>query len=106
MTREPLVIIGSGMSGLGAGQSGALLFEAGPQPGGICHSYYMDATGKQTARSESCFRFEPAGGHWHFYASPSTLAAFQRVTPGIQAMGSAFEEGLSAARRCRGGKIE
>ncbi len=81
MTREPLVIVGAGMCGLGAGQSGALLFEASGLPGGVCHSYYMDLEGRQSGRSETAFRFEPAGGHWLFDASPSTLAIFERVTP-------------------------
>jgi phytoene dehydrogenase-like protein len=66
-------VIGAGMSGLGAGLGlKAPVFEAESRPGGICHSVYYDETG---ARREpladdvsTCFRFEPAGGH--FLLSP------------------------------------
>jgi len=69
---------------MGAGQvCGAPVFDANLQPGGVCHSYYLDRGGRrvQDGMTADCFRFEPAGGHWLFDASSRTLAAFNHLSP-------------------------
>ena len=38
---DNVVVLGAGMTGLGAGLSGLPVFEAAEDPGGICSSYYM-----------------------------------------------------------------
>jgi protoporphyrinogen oxidase len=71
-------ILGAGMSGLGAALSLKVpIFEAKLKPGGICHSIYIDETGvlhdPVSNDVSSCFRFEPAGGHFIFSTHASTL---------------------------------
>jgi protoporphyrinogen oxidase len=65
-----LIVLGAGMTGLGAGLSGLPVFEAAENPGGICSSYYVrPGGGKKFSRAPTdgeCYRFEVGGGHWIF----------------------------------------
>ncbi len=65
-----LIVLGAGMTGLGAGLSGLPVFEAAENPGGICSSYYMRPGGGQRSSGapadDDCYRFEVGGGHWIF----------------------------------------
>jgi len=84
--REPLVIIGAGMTGLAAGRaSGAPIYEATRSPGGICSSYYVrpgstERLVEPPADGEA-YRFELGGGHWIFGGEPDLLAFIERLTP-------------------------
>jgi protoporphyrinogen oxidase len=83
MQQETTVILGGGMSGLGAAlESGLPVYEATGQPGGACYSYYIHPDGSKrnpmTEDVSMCFRFEPAGGHWMFGVSPDLLAQMER----------------------------
>lgn len=65
---ESSFIVGAGMAGLAASWiSGRPAFEACPQPGGLCRSYYM-RPGDSVAcdQAEGAYRFERGGGHWVF----------------------------------------
>jgi protoporphyrinogen oxidase len=67
---ENVVVLGAGMTGLGAGLSGLPVFEAADDPGGICSSYYMRPGGGERysnpSADDECYRFEVGGGHWIF----------------------------------------
>jgi protoporphyrinogen oxidase len=84
--RSDTIILGAGMSGLGAALAlRAPVYEAESRPGGVCHSFYVDEHGspRDPARQDvsDCFRFEPAGGHWLFGAegaASSRLSRFAR----------------------------
>ena len=86
MTAVDTVILGAGMSGLGAALSlQAPAYEARLRPGGLCHSYYLDDAGMMRDPSiedvSDCFRFELAGGHWLFGlngAARRRLGRFER----------------------------
>jgi protoporphyrinogen oxidase len=72
------IILGAGMSGLGAALSSGLpVYEGASRPGGVCHSYYRAPDGSlrdpQSEAVSECFRFEPAGGHWLFGVSKAAL---------------------------------
>ena len=74
-------VLGAGMSGLGAALSlKAPAFEARSKPGGFCYSIYVDETGalRNPVSSDvsSCFRFEPAGGHFLFTPRASVMQLF------------------------------
>jgi protoporphyrinogen oxidase len=83
-TAGATIILGAGMSGLGAAlSSGAPAYEATNRPGGVCYSYYVDQGGRRrdpssTAGAGECFRFEPAGGHWLFGVSAASLQRLER----------------------------
>lgn len=80
------LVLGAGMSGLGAGRSlRAPVYEATDRPGGVCCSTYVTAEGvpRDPLHEDvsDCFRFEPAGGHWLFVpddASLDTLRPYAR----------------------------
>ena len=72
------IVLGAGMSGLGAALLSNLpVYEATNRPGGVCHSYYIDEGGTKldpgSGDVSKCFRFEPAGGHWLFGTSQTSL---------------------------------
>jgi protoporphyrinogen oxidase len=76
--RAEIIVLGAGMSALGAALSlRAPAFEATVHPGGLCHSIYLDDRGvlhdPTVDDTAECFRFEPAGGHWLFCRSDATL---------------------------------
>lgn len=76
--RYKYVILGGGFSGLGAGYDSDIpVFEASNHPGGICRSYYVQATGCDTESSDK-FRFEKGGGHWIFDKNPEVLNIFNQ----------------------------
>ena len=77
------IILGAGMSGLGAALASHLpAYEATCRPGGVCYSYYVDFDGvlrdPRHQDVSGCFRFEPAGGHWMFGMSPDSLARMEK----------------------------
>jgi protoporphyrinogen oxidase len=78
------IILGAGMSGLGAAiSSGLTVYEANGQPGGTCFSYYVDTFGNRVENSTNiseCFRFEPAGGHWLFGVSEKILSYLKQFS--------------------------
>lgn len=87
--KSSVFILGAGMTGLAAGYAGGLdVYEARPQPGGICSSYYVrpndDARLTAPPPDGKAYRFEHGGGHWIFGgASPATdwissLTTFRR----------------------------
>jgi len=66
-------IIGGGITGLAAGMAtGAPVFEAEANPGGLSSSYYIEwpsgVIRNSCPASEEAFRFEVGGGHWIFGA--------------------------------------
>ena len=79
MTRQT-IILGAGVSGLGAGySSGYPIYEAKAEPGGLCSSYYMHPSGSQRLDSvpadAEVYRFEIGGGHWLWGGDPFGRAA-------------------------------
>ncbi len=83
MQEAKTIILGAGMSGLGAALASHLpAYEATDRPGGVCYSYYIDPAGKpvdpRAHDVSGCFRFEPAGGHWMFGVSPDSLARMEK----------------------------
>jgi protoporphyrinogen oxidase len=77
--RIDTLVLGAGMSGLGAALSLRVpAYEGESKPGGLCYSRYVDETGtpRDPARQDvsACFRFEPAGGHWLFGMNAVRLA--------------------------------
>jgi protoporphyrinogen oxidase len=80
-----LMVLGGGMTGLGAGLSGLPLYDAAETPGGICSSYYMGpshATRLNTApKDEDAYRFEIGGGHWIFGGDSVILRLIRSVAP-------------------------
>ncbi len=80
------VILGGGITGLGVGvASGAAVFEARQDPGGICSSYYMRPGSHLRMAIEpkdgEAYRFEIGGGHWIFGGDPAVLGYIQTLTP-------------------------
>lgn len=91
MRQAKTIILGGGMSGLGAALASNLpVYEATCRPGGVCYSYYVGEDGSlrdpRTQDVSKCFRFEPAGGHWMFGVSKDSLqrlekfASFEKYT--------------------------
>ena len=83
MDETETIILGAGMSGLGAAMVSNLpVYEATNRPGGACYSYYVDEDGKRRDPRvddvSRCFRFEPAGGHWLFGVSQDSLRRFEK----------------------------
>ncbi len=80
------LILGGGMTGLAAGAaSGLPVFEAAPDPGGICSSYYVrpGSTERHAAAPADgeAYRFEIGGGHWIFGGDPTILQFVRRLSP-------------------------
>lgn len=79
-----LIVLGAGMTGLGAGLSGLPIFEAAENPGGICSSYYMRPGGDRRSScagaDDDCYRFEVGGGHWIFGGDPSVHRLVRSIT--------------------------
>jgi len=79
-------ILGGGMTGLSAGLSSGLpVFEAMPDPGGICSSYYV-RPGEKTRLAQApadgeAYRFEIGGGHWIFGGDPAILHFIKTIAP-------------------------
>jgi protoporphyrinogen oxidase len=76
--REPVVVVGGGVTGLAAGvASGGLVLEAAERPGGICSSYYVRPKEKERLERPpadgEAYRFELGGGHWIFGGDPLVL---------------------------------
>jgi protoporphyrinogen oxidase len=73
------------MTGVGAGLSGAPVYEAAEKPGGICSSYYMCPGGTQrmscSPLAGDVYRFELGGGHWIFGGDPWVLRLIGSVVP-------------------------
>jgi len=69
--RLKTLILGAGVTGLAAARSsGFPVYEARPEPGGICSSYYLQG-----------YRFERGGGHWLFGGDPEVLALIRKLVP-------------------------
>ena len=88
MTEERVktIVLGAGLSGLGASlASGFPVYEATDQPGGVCHSYYLDEghvrRNPDVGDVCQCFRFEPAGGHWLFGVSAASRKKLEGFCP-------------------------
>lgn len=79
-------ILGGGITGLAAGiSSGLPVFEATPDPGGICSSYYVrpgdtERLAHAPANGEA-YRFEIGGGHWIFGGDPTVLRFIKNLVP-------------------------
>lgn len=79
-----VIVLGAGMTGLGAGLSGLPVFEAAEKPGGICSSYYMRPGGSEryncAPADDECYRFEVGGGHWIFGGDSAVHHLMRSVT--------------------------
>lgn len=79
-----VIVLGAGMTGLGAGLSGLPIFEAAENPGGICSSYYMRPGGGErfncAPADGECYRFEIGGGHWIFGGDSAVNRFLRSVT--------------------------
>jgi protoporphyrinogen oxidase len=79
-----LIVLGAGMTGLGAGLSGLPIFEAAENPGGICSSYYVRPGGGErfchAPADGECYRFEVGGGHWIFGGDSAIHRLLRSVT--------------------------
>ncbi len=79
------MVLGAGMTGLGAGLSGLPVYEAAETPGGICSSYYIQPKhGVRLATApgdEDAYRFEIGGGHWIFGAHSAILHLIRSYAP-------------------------
>ena len=79
-------ILGGGVTGLAVGYvSGNTIFEAFPNGGGICSSYYLgrqshERTFIRTSKEED-YRFEIGGSHWIFGGDPAVLAFLRSLAP-------------------------
>ncbi len=86
MPKKHILILGAGMTGLAAGYvSGADVYEATENPGGICSSYYVRPGSERKLASiqndEEAYRFEIGGGHWIFGGDPLVLRFIRSLTP-------------------------
>ena len=80
------IILGAGVTGLGAGwTSGLPVYEAAQTPGGICASYYQcpgqDERLNSQPRNGEAWRFEFGGGHWIFGGDAEVLRLIQSLAP-------------------------
>lgn len=80
------VILGAGVTGLGAAwASGLPIYEAGTVPGGVCASYYVPPGKDQRLNAPpadgEAWRFEVGGGHWIFGGEPETLSLIKSLAP-------------------------
>jgi protoporphyrinogen oxidase len=80
------IILGAGVTGLAAGiASGAPIYEAAQDPGGICSSYYVRPGTTQRLHQPpadgEAYRFEIGGGHWIFGGDPAVLRFIKDLTP-------------------------
>ena len=80
------IILGGGVTGLAAGvASGAVVYEASANPGGICSSYYIRPGTTQrlheAPKDGEAYRFEIGGGHWIFGGDPAVVRFIKDLTP-------------------------
>ncbi|MCM8775691.1 MAG: protoporphyrinogen oxidase-like protein [Candidatus Omnitrophica bacterium] len=80
------MIIGGGVTGLGAGcVSGVPVWEALEQAGGICSSYYIRHRGsvrlRECPEDGEVYRFEKGGGHWIFGQDPFVFRWIRQFVP-------------------------
>lgn len=85
MPENEVIIIGGGVTGLGAGlASGLPVYEASEAPGGICASYYVVPRSEerlnQIPADGQAYRFEIGGGHWLWGGDPLVLRFIQSIT--------------------------
>jgi protoporphyrinogen oxidase len=82
--KNNLIVLGAGMTGLGAGLSGLPVYEAEENPGGICSSYHVRPGGSErlshTLVDSECYRFEVGGGHWIFGGDPTVHRLLRSFT--------------------------
>jgi protoporphyrinogen oxidase len=82
--KNNLIVLGAGMTGLGAGLSGLPVYEAAENPGGICSSYYVRPGGSErfshAPADGECYRFEVGGGHWIFGGDPTVHRLLRSFT--------------------------
>jgi protoporphyrinogen oxidase len=83
--KEKVLVLGGGMTGLGAGLSGLPVYEAEESPGGICSSYYVRSGDSQRLHTRptdgKAYRFELGGGHWIFGGDPLVLKLISSLVP-------------------------
>lgn len=80
------IVLGAGVTGLAAGYaSGSSVFEAAPEPGGICSSYYIRPGGAEVMPGRpadgEAYHFEVGGGHWIFGGDPFVLGMIESLAP-------------------------
>ena len=79
------MVLGGGMTGLGAGLAGLPVYESAETPGGICSSYYLkpgqDVPLATAPEDKSAYRFEVGGGHWIFGANSAILRLIRSFAP-------------------------
>lgn len=85
MSDRNVLIIGGGVTGLGAGlTSGFPVYEMAETPGGICASYYVAPGSRErlnrAPKDGQAYRFEIGGGHWLWGGDPLILRFVQSVT--------------------------
>ncbi len=83
---DEVLILGAGMTGLGAGDArGAPRVEARERPGGICSSYYLRPGSRERLPSPpedgEAYRFEIGGGHWIFGGDPLVHRLIRSLVP-------------------------
>ncbi|MCX7011674.1 MAG: FAD-dependent oxidoreductase [Candidatus Sumerlaeota bacterium] len=86
MTHSRTIVLGAGMTGLGAGwASGLPVYEADSIPGGVCASYYVRPGGNERLDAPppdgEAYRFEVGGGHWIFGGEPLALRVIRSIAP-------------------------
>jgi protoporphyrinogen oxidase len=86
LSESRTIILGAGVTGLAAGiASGAPVFEAASDPGGICSSYYIRPGSTRRLHTPpadgEAYRFEIGGGHWIFGGDPAVLRFIRDLTP-------------------------
>jgi len=86
LSTNQTIILGAGVTGLAAGiSSGAPVYEAATDPGGICSSYYIRPGTTQRLHTPpqdgEAYRFEIGGGHWIFGGDPAVLRFIKDLTP-------------------------
>ncbi|MGH7973127.1 MAG: protoporphyrinogen oxidase-like protein, partial [Limisphaerales bacterium] len=83
-SNNKVIVLGAGMTGLGAGLSGLPVFEAAENPGGICSSYYARPCSAErlsaASADDECYRFEVGGGHWIFGGDASVHRLLRSIT--------------------------
>jgi protoporphyrinogen oxidase len=82
-SKPKVVVLGAGVTGLAAGlASGAPVYEAQDEPGGICSSYHLTPGGLRTLPSDpEAYRFEVGGGHWIYGGDAAVLRFIGQLAP-------------------------